>query len=608
MTEELLPYYQRELSFIRKMGAEFAEHHPEVAAALRLGPDASQDPHVERMIMAFAFLAARIRHKLDDDFPELTSALLGVLYPHYLSPIPSMAIVAFDLDRSQAGLTEGYRIPAGKILETAPIGGEPCLFRTSYPVVLWPIEVTSASLGALPLSAEAPEGSTAVLRLELRCLAKELTFAKMKLSRLRFFLNGQPQHVFALYELLFNNVVDVTLANVGKSPNPSRLGKVSILPVGFEEDEGILPYSPRSFLGYRLLTEFFAFAPKFCFFDLAGLDAALLRQRGNAIEVRFFLNRTTSDLEQNVSAETFRLGCTPMVNLFPQRAEPIRLTETHTEYRVVPDARRPLATEVYSVDRVTATSPAGDEVEYGPFYSLKHGVSRAQEQTFWHASRRPSTRSGDQADHGTELFLSLVDLEFMALSPGGWTVLVETTCLNRDLPGRLPFGGGQPRLKPIEGGPVTLACLTAPTPTLRLPTGGSAMWRIISHLTLNHLSIANRDGSPDALQEILKLYDFKDSPETRSKISGILGVSSRSVVSRLPLKEGGGFCRGMEIDIQFDEERFSDNSLFLFASILERFLGLYCSINSFTRLVTSTRQRRRIFGPWPPRVARRMLL
>lgn len=610
MSDDLLRYYHRELAFIRRLGGEFADKHPDVAAALQLGKDACEDPHVERMIMAFAYLNARIRRKLDDDFPELTNAFLGVLYPHYQAPTPSMAIVEFELDRGQGGLTKGYSIDRQSELETEPIRGEPCRFRTSYPVTLWPIEVTSAHLGGLPFdSAVTAEDASVVLRINLKCFADDMTFSKLEMSTLRFFLNGQGQHVLELYELLFNNIVEVVLANAEGDKNPRLLGPDSIQTVGFGRDEEILPYSPRSFSGYRILSEYFAFPQKFCFFDLVGLNEELLENLGNQIQLRFYLNRTSSELEHNISESTFRLGCTPVVNLFSTRAEPIRLTQTESEYRIEADARRPMAVEVYSVDRVTGASPGGDEVEYQPFYSFKHAVDRKSWRTFWYAERRPSRRDLHRVDHGTEVYLDLVDLGFSATTPADWTVVVEATCLNRDLPKRLPFGGNQPILQLVDGGPISgINCLTKPTPTHRPELEHGAMWRLVSHLTLNHLSIAGPDARPDALQEILTLYDHTESRETKTKIAGILEVSSRRIVGRLQRGLMGGFCRGMEVTILFNEEHYSDKSLFMFASVLERFLGLYCSVNSFTKLVAKTKQRDGVLREWRPRAAEQVLI
>ncbi len=612
MSDDLLPYYNRELAFIRRMGAEFAEAHPKIAGRLQLAPETAEDPHVERMIEAFAYLNARIRHKLEDDFPEITDALLSVLYPHYLAPIPSMAVARFVLDRQQGDLTTGYTIERGSMVETEPVEGEPCRFRTCYPVTLWPIELVSAEIQGRPFTAPqtayTPEAA-AVLRLELVCFAKEMTFGNLAIDSLRFFLNGQAQHVYALYELVFNNTIGVALAGSPRDAEPVLLGSGCIRPVGFERDEGMLPYSARSMPGYRLLSELFTFPQKFLFFDLAGLNSEGSQRIGNKLEVFFYLSRSTADLEQNVTADVLQLGCTPMVNLYRQRAEPIALAHSETEYRVVPDARRPQANEVYSIDRVAATSPDNQQLDFQPFYSFKHASAAKQQKAFWCATRRPAGRAGGQVDRGTEVYLSLVDLGFQPSAPADWTLDVETTCLNRDLPHRLPFGRGQLRLRLAKGGPLErIECLTRPTPTYRPALKHGALWRVISHLSLNHLSLADQEDGAHALREILKLYDFADSAETRAVIEGVVSVRSRRVVGRAGGDGHGAICRGIEVTVHFDEERFSGSGVYLFACVLERFLGLYCSVNSFSKLIATTDQREGELRRWPPRAGETVLL
>lgn len=616
MSDELLSYYNRELSYVRKLFKEFAEGHPETAAVLRVAGETIGDPHIERMIMAFAYLTARIRFKLDDDFPELTEALLGVLYPHYLRPVPSMAIAQLVLDPEQKELTQGYPVEAGTRVDTEPVlitgsrSSEACTYRTAYPVMLWPVELTGARLSRRPFaSPAAPAKSSAVLKLELKCLGEEMTFSKLKIPKLRFFLKGQAQHVLALYELVFNNTVDVTLAGVGRDPQSTSLGISSILPVGFSVGEGLLPYPPQSFLGYRLLTEYFAFPEKFCFFDLAWPAPAATRRLGNKIEVCLYFDRTSLDLENNISADTFQLGCTPIINLFRQSAEPIQLTNVRTEYPVVADFRKRPAREIYSIDAVTATSPSGKSVPYQPFHSFKHAQGREGLACLWHATRRPSSRTEDAVDHGTDVYLSLVDFGMEAAAPAGWTAHVETTCLNRDLPGHLPFGGGRPKLRLIDGTPVIskVACLTPPTPTLRLAQGNGARWRLMSHLLLNHLSISGGPDGAQALREILKLYDYVDSPVTQARISSILGITSRRAVGRSSETVAGGICRGVEVSLKLDEEAFPDNGLFLFAAVLERFLGLYATVNSFTQLTLSTNKRLEPVRRWLPRAGEKVL-
>jgi type VI secretion system protein ImpG len=611
MSDELLPYYNRELAYIRRLGAEFAEAHPKIAGRLLLGADGTEDPHVERLIEAFAFLTARIRHKLDDDFPELSDSLLSVVYPHYLAPIPSMAIAQFGLDPGQGELTTGYTLPRGTAVEADSPDGIPCPFRTCYPTTVWPIEVVSATLTGRPFTAPPVPGvgdAAAVLRLELRCVSKSMRFAQLVMQSLRFHIKGQGQHVYQLYELLFNNAIAVAVADSAKDSQPNLLPRDCLRPVGFERDEGMLPYAARSFLGYRLLTEYFTFPQKFSFFDVTGLGPTTLKPTGT-MELYVFLNRTTVDLERNVTGDMFRLGCAPIVNLYRHRAEPIHLNHEDTEYRVVVDARNPLAGEIYSVDRVTATSPDNEQVEFAPFYSFKHAQDRGRQKTFWNATRRPATIAEGQSAAGTEIYLSLVDLGFSPSVPANWTLDVETTCLSRDRPIRLPFGERQPGLRLTQGAPISrIDCLTRPTPTLRPAQRQGGIWRLVSHLSLNHLSLADADDGASALREILKLYDFNDSAETRAIVEGIASVATQRIVGRAPGEPRGGFCRGLEVRIHFDEERFAGSGVYLFASVLERFLGLYSNLNSFSRLIVTTNKRDGDLRRWPPRAGEKVLL
>ena len=617
MSDELLPYFQQELTFLRHMGQEFAEKHPKIAGRLHLNADGSHDPHVERIVEAFAYLNARIHYKLDDDFPEIVESLLGVLYPHYQQPTPSMAIVQFQLDRSQATRTSGYAVKSGTYLDTEPVDGEQCRYRTCYPAVAWPFELESASLMARPFQAPVTAKSApaeSVLRLNLQTLDKGLSFGQIEVGTLRFYLHtSQARSAFALYELLFNDTIQIVLASSPDDPQAIPLPKSCLAPVGFSRDEGMFPYSARSFPGYRLLTEYFAFPEKFCFFELTGLNPAQLQRFGNRLEIYLYLKRSSAELERTVSKDNFRLGCAPIVNLFPQAADPFVLTQRQTDYRIIPDARRISALEIYSIDRVFATSPSDQRVEYLPFYSLRHGIEREAQQTFWKADRRAGNRSqtGLTNDDGTEMHLSLVDLGFTPSAPANWTVEVETTCLNRSLPRRLPSGGGRPTLDLTDGkGAISsITCLTRPTPTLRPVLGQGTRWRLMSHLSLNHLSLAKVGDGAEALREILRLYDTKSDVETRRMIEGILRVQSRRVVGRSS-SAINGLCQGMEVSIGFDESKFSGSGVYLFASVLDRFLAMYSSINSFSRLVATSEQRQNQgeVWKWPARAGETVLL
>jgi type VI secretion system protein ImpG len=624
MRDELLGYYERELAFVRQMGAEFAQKYPKIAGRLLLEPDKCEDPHVERLIEAFAFLAGRVHLKIDDEFPEVTESLLNVLYPHYLAPIPSMSVAQFSLDSQQGKLTTGYKVERGEVLYSRPIQGTPCRFRTCYPVTVWPIEITETALeSADPVDGKG-KWAQAVLRIRLRCLnntrLSELALGEDQsqlIKSLRFYINGEPQLVYPLYEMIFNNATAVELrassvkkrnGGLHRSPSPIMLAPAALKTVGFESDEGMLPFTARSFTGYRLLTEYFSFPEKFLFFDVAGLDEAAREGFGEEFDILIHL-RDVVPPRSPVDQDTFQMGCAPIVNLFQKIAEPIHLTHLQNEYRVVPDIHRQMATEIYSIDSVTTTDPYLQQSrQFQPFYSLRHAIDREQDRTFWYATRRPSHRSDDP---GTEVYLSLVDTGLNPNVPAVETMAVRATCTNRDLPGRLPFGDRDGDFEVESVAPLSrVRSLKKPTPTLRPPLRHAAHWRLISHLSLNHLSIVGTeaDGGSEALREILLLYNFMDSSATRKQIAGVGKVASRRVVRQTGSRIGSGFVRGMETTIEFDEAQYVGSGLFLFASVLERFLGLYSSVNSFSQLVACVKEREGYLKRWPPRAGDQVIL
>jgi type VI secretion system protein ImpG len=623
MSQTLYPYYERELLAIRQLAQEFARQYPAAAGRLMLEPTRSTDPHVERLIEAFALLAGRIHHKLDDEFPELTDGLLNILYPHYLAPVPSCMVVQFVADPARTPLLDGFAIPRHTEVVTPPVNDLRCRYRTAYPVTLWPVVVTDARLQGppwqglrMPTGFRLPDGTAAVLRLQLECQAGA-RFADLSLSSLRFHLLGENQVVAELYELLLNHASQVTLvpADQPAAPRLDLPPTQAFAPVGFEPDEGLLPYPQQSFPGYRLLTEFFAFPAKFWFVDLIGLGRACRAGFGRRADVLICLKRTSPNLEKAVEAATFRTGCAPAVNLFPHTAEPIPVTQARYEYRIVPQTDQPLGLEVYSVDEVTGVDKevGPDSIPYRPFFDITHPGGRDRE-AYWYASRRASTREDDR---GTEVYLNLVDRGWDPLMPATTTLVVRTMCTNRELAAALQRAGDQLALELKLAAPVAeVRCVRTPTLPLRPPRRRrGSYWRLLSHLSLNHLSIADAEEGRLALQEILRLYDFSDPESGHQRaevhtllVEGLLGVSSRRVVGRVGEAAAGGFCRGVEVTIELDEEKYVGTGAFLFAAVLERFLGLYASINSFTQLVAKTKQGERVIRRWPPRAGDRPLL
>jgi len=612
MRDDLLEYYESELSFLRQMGAEFAEKHPKIAARLQLDATRCDDPHIERLLEGFAFLAARVHLKIDDEFPQITEGLLSVIYPHFLRPIPAMTVAEFRLDPAQGKLTSSLKIPRGSVLYSRPVDGVPCKFRTSYDVTLWPVELSEAKWmtpDKLNPPLRAPE-AVAALRVELRCLS-EIGFDKLQIPSLHFFLHGEGEIVHTLYELLSNNCGQIVLRDPANTRTPAvTLPANPLRPMGFTEEESMLPYPRRSFVGYRLLQEYFSLPEKFFFFELQGLEALARTCQGGRAELIFLISAFEAGhrqqrLEISVNTKTFRLGCSPAINLFPQTAEPILLTQSRSEYPIVPDVRRKSATEVFSVDEVLSSNPTTHEITYyEPFYAYRHKALRDKTRTFWHTTRRPSRRKGDE---GSEVYLHLVNLSSRTSLPDAETITVRCTCSNRDILTRLPFGNESGDFE-IEGvGSVKGAvALRKPTATLRPPLGRGALWRLISHLALNYLSIVEE--GKEAFQELLRLYNFSDSVDLEKQVAGILSLESRRHFARIISENGIMFARGTRVEMQFDEDEFVGGGVFLFTAVIERFLALYASLNSFSQLVVKTRQRREVLKEWPPRAGQAILM
>ncbi|MGH7469930.1 MAG: type VI secretion system baseplate subunit TssF [Longimicrobiales bacterium] len=613
MRDELLEYYEQELTFLRQSGAEFARRYPKIAGRLLLEDNKCDDPHVERLLEGFALLAARVHLKINDDFPEISEALLNVVYPHYIRPVPALSLVQFHLDREQGKLTGGHVVPRGALLYSRAVAGTPCKFQTCYETVVWPITVNAARW-LTPHELQPPVRSAtavAALRIELQCLP-DVRFSALDLKALRLHINAEPNLSAALYELLCCNCVSILMRDLtpGSRAAPVVLEPSALVPVGFGEDEGVFPHPRRSFLGYRLLQEYFVFPEKFYFLDLTGFDRVRAAGFGDKMEVVFLIRsfeRTDwrALLEAGIKADTFRLGAAPVVNLFPQTSEPVVLTHKQPEYLVVPDARRRAVTSIYSVEDVVAVSPGSAEpLRFEPFYSFRHDRSSSRGRMFWYARRRPTAWSPSE---GTDVYLSFVDQSSRTVYPDLDAVTVRLMCFNADLPSRLPFRDPQGDFELPGGGPITrITALINPTPVQQPPLGKPQLWRLISQLALNYVSIL--EGGADALRELLRLHNSANSLAGEKQIFGISQVRGAPCYARIAGEHGITFARGHRIEIDFDEDQFVGGSLYLLASVLERFLGMSVSLNSFSVLEARSLKRKEPIKAWPPRAGFKALL
>ena len=629
MDPRMLRYYGQELQYIREMGAEFAAQFPKVAARLALEATEVADPYVERLLEGFSFLSARVRLKLDAEFPRFTQHLLEMVYPHYFAPTPSMVIAQFVPTMTEGALASGFSVPRGTMLRGQIPRGEAtaCQFRTAHDVTLWPVGVADARyvalapdlpLNALPLA----EPVRGVLRVRLRAAAS-LTFEQIALDRLNLFLSGSDEAALKLYELLLGSGLGVLVTPLAR-PVPwfEWLGREAIQPVGFAANQALIPYTSRSFSGYRLLHEYFAFPERFRFVELVGLRKALARHGGDEIELAIPLARGDATLGPLVDRGGFELHCTPAINLVSKHSDRIHVTDQQAEHHVVVDRMKPMDFEVYAVERATGYGEAVEaEQEFRPFYASVDTDGAAPARGYFTVRREPRALSEPQRRDGTrtsyigsEVFLSMVDPREVPYSGTLRQLAVDVLVTNRDLTLLMPVGSDADFSLAISAPVDGVRCLRGPSRPRPAIIEGEMAWRLINHLSLNYLAVTDLDETQGAaaLRELLELYsDLADADVvdavSRRQAQAVRRVAIAPRTRRLSVPGPIVFARGLEIRLTVEEAGFAGASAFLLGAVLEQFFGRLASMNTFTELVLVSETRGEI-KRWPPRMAARQLV
>jgi type VI secretion system protein ImpG len=587
--EELLAKYQDELVRIRRLCREFSERYPRLAGKLQMSGEVCEDPHVERLIEASALIAARVSKRLDDDYPQFTEGLLEVLFPHFLRPFPSCSIVSVNTKGKE--VTGNWTVPRGTILETAMVNGVRCRFTTAYDLAVAPIAITGARFDSLikaPSNIKLSRNASSGIRLVIDTTAPEVGLRALELEKIRVFIDGEPSFCAELRDALFMRTVEAFVEV--ENGNWVEVQSFPLLPVGFSENDALIPFSARSHPAHRVLTEFFSFPEKFNFFDLdARAIVACLPEGADRIVLHLAIagirpDSNSARLLQSLSTENMVLFCTPVINLFKQPAVPILIDHQSSDYDVLADSAHANCFEVYSIDSVKMVRRLGAESvisEFRPFYSLRHGESSAEQGRYW-AMRRDETVASNSP--GYERKITLVDIDGDPLSLEAQTLSIELSCTNRDVPTLLGFGrsGGDFDTSTITGGfPIRL--MRRPTRTLRFEAGHGAHWRLISHLSLNQRSLSEQGLA--GFQEMLTLNDMQRSPVSMRQIAGIVDMSRSETSTWRRCSKGVSLVHGVEIRLTLDEDAFVGNSLHLFVQVLDYFLELYVQLNSFVELV-----------------------
>jgi type VI secretion system protein ImpG len=581
-------YYQDELTFLRDMGKEFSQDYPALAHMLA---ERGSDPDVERLLEGFAFLTGRIRQKLDDEFPEFTHGLLSLIWPHYLRPIPSMSILEF---KPIAGaVSKKVTIPRGTEVASIPVEGTRCLFQTCYDVDLWPMKLTAAEM-------EEKAGAPLTLRLGFQ-LDEGIQFQQLGVDSLRLFLGGEPETTSLLYLWMCRNLKEILFQGFleGKPSQQFTLPASAADFAGFAEAEALLPYPLISFAGFRLLQEYFTMPSKFMFLDIHGLKKAGELVMGGRFELCFRFNKGPEKVPR-VKVEDIHLACTPVVNLFSHTADPIRLDHQRAEYRVRPASVEALHYEIYSIDQVMGWSEGNPRPrEYAPFYSFTHDVNADQDHIYFQTRLRPSV-----GGEGTDTFMAFVSELEVGMLPPSETISIDITCTNRNLPAHLRVGDIS---EPTGNSPefATFRNVTGVTGSVRPPLDQGLHWRLLSHLSLNYLSLT----STQALRSILEIYDFKALYDRQAGRENELRIDSIQGIRAAPMDwlMGGVPIRGTSIELDLLETDFpGEGDMYLFACILNELFALYATLNSFTRLTVRGVKEGQVYQ-WAPRLGRQIL-
>ncbi|RDU95213.1 type VI secretion system baseplate subunit TssF [Trinickia dinghuensis] len=587
--EDLLPFYERELALLRREMREFSERYPGAAAKLGISGEHCDDPHVERLLQSAALSNARAAARIDDDYPEVPTAMLERLHPEILRPFPACSIAQIQSvpDPSR----EAQTIAGGT--EFASHHGK-YRFRSAYDVKLAPLSIAQVRyepVAVAPRNVVLPDRALGLLSVTFEAPVGQAGFAAIP-DLVRLYLDGAPQVVAALIDSLLLRAI-AAFVDVDSRGQWKALEAVPVAAAGFDSADSVFGRGPERQLPLRLLLEYFAFPERFRFVDV---DFAMLRQAlqgdtrsGTTATLHLAIAGVHHDsqIAQRLSAVTIRnlkLFCTPVVNLFRRDVEPGERIEVpgHSGpwYQVVPSGVTAVAdTEVWSIDEVRLnTGGASDSEVIEPLHGLGH-------RKYYGAPAWELVRDGRAArdDPGRETALVLRKLEGDAVQVDPKQLAIKVTCTNRNLPADMPIGTSDSDLEALDAEikcPIVL--LQEPTQSRWPKAQDGYWWQLLSQLTPHVFRL-----DPLGLKVLKELFrQFAAHAGRRAAhIEGMASLRWRSVMLWTTVAGIGSLERGIEITLALDEQRFESDGISPFIGVMDRFFASYAEINSSIQLV-----------------------
>lgn len=587
--DDLLPEYERELALLRHSLGEFAERYPKAAARLAISGESSEDPHVERLIQSAALLNARATARLDDDFPELPKAMLEILYPEYLRPFPACSIAHFEGTGATSKLTKPLSIKRGAELKTR-IGEY--FFRTVYDVVFAPVRIAQARYApatVAPANLRLHEDTTAIVSITFAAPENHAPIGTAIPKRTRVFVDGARRMVAATIDTLLLRTSNAYV-EADASGSWIALDAVPISACGFEIDESLIKRRDGNQSQFRVLLEYFSFPEKFDFldFDLAALTRAA--GRCNSVTLHLPIRDLSSDsataqLLQRLDATTFKLFCTPVVNLFDSPSEPIPLENVHFPvFPVVPGTLNASHALVYGVEAVRLmedTSKGAVARDLAPYHSLSHHATHRAPAAFWLAER-----DGRLADllPGHDMVLSLVDSDGQLTDAVGTQIEIDLTCTNGNLPSQMRIGDPRGDLvhadESLTG---RVSMLRMPTESAPRPNALRRLWDIVGMMSAHDLSLSQA-GLP-ALKKLMTAHVSARSSIAVRHIDSMMHLARESAHEWVAMDPQPMLVRGIRVRVAVDENQLGDCVISSFARALEAILRHFAPVNSFVQLL-----------------------
>lgn len=608
MREDFFEYYNEELTALRKGSSDFAERFPKSAGRLKLRQGEAEDPFVARLFEGFSFLTARLKYQLDHQHDYIALLLINFIAPHLVQPFPSCGTVELKPSRQ---LNSIEQVEKGEMLILQGDNKTYAPFQIAQKVQLQPINLAdvkySQKLSALP-SSTTNKQIKSFLQFSLTHFDQEKTLCDIGVEKLRIFINLPTKFAHLLYTYCFNHLDSMVIANQEKVIiRPASDIKTMI----FDDTSALLPQFRQGINGYQLLSEFHYYPQKFFYLDWINLNEAFQSFASSGLKIYFLFNQAENLFETKIKEDALKLHCTPIINIFKRRGEPIRVNGEKSSYPVVPEGfSQELKPFVYQIQSMNvASGHQQTKLACAPYYGARYGEAKRESIMYWQAVQRPRRFDTGKSSVGYDYHISFNDTDFSELRSNGYVVVPELICSN--------FEGVQQLLSSAQNISIKFSNdaidyvdsieLLQPLTQAKQPNlADDQLFKILRYLENHHLFSELSHESVDQLKELLLIH-AGESQESRQLIKeGIVAIETEQMISRHPTFPHEGFCHGLRCRLIVNEACFIENELYLFGTMLSELLMQLSVINSFIQLIICNQEKREIFK-WNPMIGSKQI-